>query len=99
MGLDVGLSGNRHVEKCVCPRCANEHEIDTEDEYFDANITHNLADMARAAGIYTCLWMPEEIGVTTAAQLIEPLRAGLASLKSAPDEYRKFNAPQRMGHL
>lgn len=30
-------------------------------ELFSANITHNLSRMAAAAGIYECLWRPEEM--------------------------------------
>ena len=66
-------------------------------EVFSANITHNLGEMADAAGIYKHLWRPEEIGITKAAQLIEPLEEGLAKMKSNPDEYRKYDAPNGWG--
>src|SRR5690242_14112191 len=58
---------------------------------YTRNITHNLNTMAGEAGIYEALWRPEEIGVTTAAQLIEPLRAGLAKLQAEPDRFRALN--------
>jgi hypothetical protein len=64
---------------------------------YDGNITHNLGPMAEAAGIYKVLWRPEEIGVTTAAQLIEPLREGLAKLESAPGDFRRHDAPNGWG--
>lgn len=51
----------------------------TEDVYH-RNITHNLIGMADAAGLYGWLWRPDDHGVTTAGQLLEPLRAGLACL-------------------
>ena len=60
-------------------------------EVFSANITHNLNKMADAAGIYKHLWRPEEIGITKAGQLIEPLRRGLADLKARPEHYERFN--------
>lgn len=58
---------------------------------FEQNITHNLNRMATEAGIYKELWRPDEIGVTTAKQLIEPLRHGLALLVSEPDRFKAFN--------
>ena len=60
---------------------------------FSSNITHNLGQMAAAAGIYEALWRPEEIGITKAAQLIDPLWVGLFLLKSDPARFEKFNAP------
>ena len=60
-------------------------------------ITHNLGDMARAADIYQHLWRPEEIDITKAIQLVEPLRAGLALLKSDPERFEKFNSPNGWG--
>ena len=66
-------------------------------EVFSANITHNLGEMADAAGIYKHLWRPEEIGITKAAQLIEPLEEGLAKMKANPDEYRKYDASNGWG--
>ncbi len=64
---------------------------------YDANITHNLTLMAQRAGIYEALWRPEEIGIAVAAQLIEPLTKGLAMLKSDPEHYRQFDAPNGWG--
>lgn len=69
---------------------------ETEQVYSD-NITHNLTAMAEAAGIYRELWRPEEIGITKAAQLIEPLKAGLVKLKANPAEYEKHDAPNGWG--
>lgn len=66
-------------------------------EIYGANITHNLNKMAAEAGIYEHLWRPEEIGITTAAQLIEPLRAGLALLKSDPARFEAFNPSNGWG--
>ncbi len=64
---------------------------------FSANITHNLGEMAEEAGIYKHLWRPEEIGISTAAQLIEPLKAGIALMESDPERFKKFNAPNGWG--
>lgn len=64
---------------------------------YDDNITHNLNKMSQEAGIYMHLWRPEEIGITTAAELIEPLEQGLALLKSDPARFEAFNAPNGYG--
>lgn len=64
---------------------------------YSGNITHNLTSMASEAGIYQALWRPEEIGITTAAQLIEPLTAGLALLKSDPPRFEAHNSPNGWG--
>lgn len=66
-------------------------------EVFTANITHNLNRMAEEVGIYKHLWRPEELGITTASQLIEPLTAGLNELVSRPDHYKKFNPENGWG--
>jgi hypothetical protein len=64
---------------------------------FSTGITHNLGRMAREAGIYEHLWRPDELGVTKATELIEPLQAGLSALEAAPDRFRAFNAPNGWG--
>lgn len=71
--------------------------IKSTEEAFSANITHNLNEMAKAAGIYKHLWRPEEIGITKAGQLIEPLQEGLAKMKAAPEKFEKFNAANGWG--
>jgi hypothetical protein len=85
MSLDVSL----YVNKCeYCGR---------KDEFFGSNITHNLNNMAREAGIYEALWRPEEIGITKAGQLIEPLRKGLAMMKADPVRFKQFDSPNGWG--
>lgn len=61
------------------------------------NITHNLYEMAKAAGIYKHLWRPDEIGITHAHQLIEPLRQGLELLRSDEKRFREFDSPNGWG--
>ena len=67
------------------------------NEVYSANITHNLNRMAEAAGIYQACWRPEEIGVTTAKQLVPLLTEGLAKLKADPKHYEQFNSPNGWG--
>lgn len=70
-------------------------------ELFDANITHNLGEMADKAGIYTALWSPEKLldwkANPTAGMLIDPLEEGLEKLKSNPDYFKKFDSPNGWG--
>jgi len=66
-------------------------------EVYARNITHNLNKMAEEAGIYQHLWRPEELGIETAHELIEPLAGGLARLLKDPDHYRKFDAANGWG--
>jgi len=67
------------------------------DEVFSANITHNLTDMAEEAGIYKHLWRPEELEITKAKELIDPLREGLHKLKIEPEKYKKLNPENGWG--
>lgn len=66
-------------------------------ELYEANITHNLGKMAAEAGIYKHLWRPDEIGVTKASELIEPLREGLKQMEDDPRRFEEFNAPNGWG--
>ena len=58
---------------------------------YDDSITHDFGKMAAEAGVYDALWRPEEIGITTAGELIQPLAEGLEGLRSYPAHYQKFN--------
>lgn len=86
MSLDVYLTGP------TCSHCGRGGTA-----VYDANITHNLNSMAEAAGIYKELWRPEELQITHAAQLIEPLRKGLKWLRENKAEAEKYNAANGWG--
>jgi hypothetical protein len=92
MSLDVYL---KNKSKPACDCCGRVEE-DGETLYW-ANITHNLGKMAGKAGIYDCLWRPEENGIEKAWDLIPPLQAGLGKLKSDPTYYRSFDSPNGWG--
>lgn len=62
-----------------------------------ANITHNLGKMASEAGIYEYLWRPDEIGVATAWELIQPLRKGLKKLVENRKHFEQFNPANGWG--
>jgi hypothetical protein len=72
--------------------------MDVEDNrVYSANITHNLNAMAKVVEIYMPLWRPDEIGITTASELIKPLAVGLNELIYDPVKYKKFNPPNGWG--
>lgn len=75
----------------------NDRKPGNEEELYSSNITHNLAGMAEAAGIYKHLWRPDELGITTANELIEPLKSGLKLLKDKPKHFVQFNASNGWG--
>lgn len=97
MSLDVYLTGEPETVECECSSCGHKHERTVLPELYWANITHNLGRMADAAGIYNELWRPEEIGITKASQLIEPLRAGLERLRADPNKFEQYNASNGWG--
>ena len=62
-----------------------------------SNITHNLNEMAEAAGIYKALWRPEEINAKFAKDIIPIVERGLNDLKARPDYFKQFNSPNGWG--
>lgn len=66
-------------------------------EVFKANITHNLRVMAMEAGIYQHLWRPEELNITKASELINPLTHGLDLLRADPDRFRQYEPESKWG--
>lgn len=89
MSLDVYLEikGNPLEPGGEVPSC----------EVFDGNITHNLGRMAQEAGLYNCLWRPDENAIERAGQLCEPLRQGLERLKADPERYKTLNPENGYG--
>lgn len=71
--------------------------VEKDELVYDANITHNLGEMADKAGIYEALWRPEEIGKTKAGEIIHILESGLIALKLKPDYYKTFDSPNGWG--
>ncbi|MDR2407069.1 MAG: hypothetical protein LBE13_03015 [Bacteroidales bacterium] len=74
-----------------------------EDDYEEArlashNVMHNLNKMAKAVGLYQVLWSPEEVGIITASQMIEPLEKGIKELTANPDKYKAYNPPNGWGN-
>ena len=75
-----------------------EEQVWESEEIYHGNVTHNLGKMAKAAGLYEALWKPDEIGITTAWQLVPLLELGLAQLRAEPDRYRLFNPHNGWGN-
>lgn len=99
MSLDFYLYDPEPVtERCICT-CGHVHDVTRSHELYSTNITHNLNSMAEAAGIYGCLWQPEECNppITTAGQCIPFLEAGLILLRGDPHRFRKFDAKNGWG--
>lgn len=71
---------------------------DADTCVYTSNITHNLNKMAGAAGIYHHLWRPDEIGITRAKELIEPLTEGLARLRAEPETFKIHNPENGWGN-
>lgn len=65
------------------------------DRVHSQNITHNLASMASAAGIYELLWHPE--ADTLAEDLIKPLERAIDDMKARYDYYKNFDAENAWG--
>lgn len=57
------------------------------------NITHNLTKMANTAGIYECLWRPDEIDILIARELIKPISKGIAFLAINRHLCEQYNPP------
>ena len=97
MSLDVTLTEGSTTFACVCEGCGHQHVTTQDKVVYESNITLNLNTMADAAGMYYHLWRPEEVEVTTARQLIQPLHQGLAVLRSDPERFRRFDASNGWG--
>ena len=96
MSLDISIYSPAEAVPCVC-ECGHQHTRMAEETIFSANITHNLGAMAEYVGIYQCLWRPEELDITRAGQLIEPLTQGLAKLKAEPVKCRDLDPKNGWG--
>ena len=97
MSLDVYLSRKKWISYDNGLTHTEENE-----EVYSANITHNLNKMASEAGIYECLWRPEEKyqsedGNVYARDLIEPMSKGLELMKRNPAVFKAFNSPNGWG--
>lgn len=68
-----------------------------DQSVFEGSTTHNLTEMAREAGVYLAMWRPEDIGATTAKDIVDALAKGIAAMEADPDRFKAFNAPNGWG--
>ena len=64
---------------------------------FSDNYTHNLGRMADVAGIYGCIWRPEEQGFGQAGELIPHLEQGLTFMVLNSEKCKELNPPNGWG--
>jgi hypothetical protein len=67
-------------------------------ELYESTITHNLGAMAESVGLYQHLWRPEEMGISKARHLIEPLRDGIKKLEDDSRSAKGHNPPNGWGN-
>lgn len=72
-------------------------DIDLYARVYESNITHNLGTMAKAAGVYDCLWRSPENGFRLAGQLIDPLRDGISRMEADPKRFKAMDSPNGWG--
>lgn len=68
-----------------------------ETEVFDCNITNNLIDMAKEAQIFECIWLPGDLKIQSAKELVAPLSAAVKRMKDDPERFKVFNPPNGWG--
>jgi len=97
MSLDITLLEDC-TKKAKCPHCGTEVTVQVGTiKVYTTNITHNLGDMAQAAGIYEALWHPERVGIKTAHDLAVAIEPGIMDMNSNPQKYKKYDAPNGWG--
>ena len=96
MSLCVDLEGPEYEVECRC-ECGHEHKVTRSEEFFWANITHNLGPMAQLGGFYQALWRPDERGWSRARDLIGPISEGLDAMLSDPPKFKALDAKNGWG--
>jgi len=90
MSLDIYLKSlvtTKEEVRCDC--CGHVSIEEFQENYFHANITHNLAEMAdKFPDGYKLLWRPEELGIKIAGDMVGKLGLMLDNMKRYPDEYK-----------
>jgi hypothetical protein len=78
---------------------SSDGESDGEIVVYEGNITHNLIDMAKFAGLYEATWHPEMLfeGNILASQISPYLACGLRKLVINSDKAKAFASPNGWG--
>lgn len=87
MSLDFILQGQ------ACEHCGRG----AEPLFEWMGITHNLVPMAQEAGIYECLWRPDEHGFTKASHVAQVLEPAIANMEKTPERFRALNPENDWG--
>ena len=69
------------------------------DCVWSGNMTHNLNKIAIEAGVYECIWRPDEIGIKYAKDNIGNLRQALSRFYAEYDDLAKLNPSNGWGTL
>lgn len=73
-------------------------DIFTKNNELDLNITHNLSDMAQAAGYYDYIWHPDTLyNKVTTSVIVPHLEEFLLELLRNKAKYEKYNASNGWG--
>lgn len=95
MGLSFYLTKPNSQRACPC--CGHHHTCTESEQIFSANITHNLIGMAGRAGLYECLWEPNENEYYKAEDIVPELVKSLNDLESYPEKFIPFNSSNGWG--
>lgn len=93
MSLDLILESPTERKRCTCSNCGHEHDGGSL-EYFSSNITHNLAPMFGAAGVYEILWHGDGL---RAGDVLPKIRVAIADMVARPEVYRRHDSPNGWG--
>lgn len=97
MSLDVYLDVYLDELVTACEHCGAKLKDPTSVCVWSGNITHNLADMARAGGVYEAIWKPDTIGIKNAGHLVPELGEAINDMYARPDWYKKDNPKNGWG--
>jgi hypothetical protein len=98
MGLAVYLEDESPITvENTCHCCGHVKTEQIHKQYLSLKITHNLASMANACGLYEALWKPDENGIEYAEQLIPILKLGFKFLCENEHDYRVYEPKNGWG--
>jgi len=89
MGLNISLEFTVKTGSVAAP--------EAYFEVFNSGITHNLTEMAEAAGLYLPLWRPNELGAQKAGDLIDPIANGLETMHKNKKELLNYSPENNWG--
>jgi hypothetical protein len=95
MSLDFYLVNSEEEQwEHTCSECYQPHMTKRNEDYFSSNITHNLNTMFEQAGVYDILWHGDGL---IAGEQVEKLEKALATMRSDPARFKKYEASNGWG--